>query len=219
MLVCLVVASLAPIGAAKDKKNGKNDSKQVSPPAAPAPAGANEQPAAEPPQESPVDTAKFPATQAYIIGPEDVLELHIWRETELSGTLNVRPDGRVSIRLIGEVQAAGRTPEELAKVIRDGLSVKYLKDPIVTLTVRQVNSKKYYVQGEVGKPGVFPLLVPTTVFEAISVCGGFREFAKKNKIVVVRKGKRIPFNYKEVEKGKKLEQNIYLENGDTIIIP
>ncbi len=210
---------MASSGAQKDKKDGKNESKPDSPAAPAATAAPDAAPAGQPASAPQVDPAKFPATQAYIIGPEDLLELHIWREPELSGTLNVRPDGRISIRLIGEVQAAGRTPEELAKVIRDGLSVKYLKDPIVTVTVRQVNSKKYYVQGEVARPGVFPLLVPTTVFEAISVTGGFREFAKKSKIVIVRKGKRIPFNYKEVEKGKKLEQNIFLENGDTIIIP
>jgi polysaccharide export outer membrane protein len=179
---------------------------------------AQESPAASSP-ETGAGSSRFPATPDYIIGAEDLLEIHVWREQELSGPMTVRPDGKISMRLIGEVQAAGRTPEELGKVIREALAAKYLQDPIVTVTVRQVNSKKYFVQGEVNRPGPFPLLVPTTVFEAISISGGFREFAKKNKIVVMRKGKRIPFNYKEVEKGKKMEQNIYLENGDVIIVP
>lgn len=190
---------------AADQKQSKRGAAQESP-AAPSP-------------ETGTEPSRVPATPDYIIGAEDLLDIHVWREQELSGPMTVRPDGKISMRLIGEVQAAGRTPEELGKVIREALAAKYLQDPIVTVTVRQVNSKKYFVQGEVNRPGPFPLLVPTTVFEALSISGGFREFAKKTKIVVMRKGKRIPFNYKEVEKGKKMEQNIYLENGDVIIVP
>jgi polysaccharide export outer membrane protein len=111
------------------------------------------------------------------------------------------------------------TPEKLAVKIREGLSATYMKDPQVTVTVTQIHSKKFVLIGEVNKPGPYPLLTPTTVFEAIGLAGGFREFAKQNKISVMRKGQRIPFNYKDFVKGKNPEQNILLENGDTIIVP
>jgi polysaccharide export outer membrane protein len=119
---------------------------------------------------------------------------------------------------VGEVQAAGITPVQLGKAITEKLST-IMKEPKVDVSVTQVNSKRYYIQGEVNKAGAFPLIVPTTVLEALSNCGGFRDFANKKNIVILRKGQRLKFNYNDVIKGKNMEQNIYLEPGDYIIIP
>lgn len=155
----------------------------------------------------------------YVIGAEDQLLIRVWREPELTGPVVVRPDGKITIQLLREVAAAGRTPEQLAQVIRDGLAEKYLKNPEVTVSVLAVNSKKFYIQGGVIKPGSFPLLVPTTVLEALVNAGGFREFANAKKIFVLRDNRRLPFNYRDVIKGKNLSQNILLENGDIIVVP
>ena len=130
----------------------------------------------------------------------------------------VRPDGRITLPLIKEVQAAGQTPNQLAAQIAKRLS-EYVKDPQVDVTVMQVRSQKYYITGEVNKTGSFPLAVPTRVLEALTNAGGFRDFANTKKIVILRKGERLKFNYKEVVKGKNPEQNIFLENGDYIIVP
>lgn len=156
--------------------------------------------------------------KSYIIGPEDILGIRVWREPELSGDLPVRPDGKVSLQLVNEIQAAGLTPERLAASIAEHLS-KFMTSPEVTVAVLKVNSKKYFISGEVQKPGAFPLLIPTTVLEALVNAGGFRDFANTKKIVVLRGPKRMEFNYKEVVKGKKMEQNILLESGDHIVVP
>jgi polysaccharide export outer membrane protein len=154
----------------------------------------------------------------YVIGAEDVLAVRVWNEQQLSGEVIVRPDGRISLPLINEVQAAGLTPEKLALSIAEGLG-KFITQPVVNVSVQQVRSKKYYVTGEVGRPGEYPLSVPTTVLEALSKAGGFRDFANQKKIYILRRGQRFRFNYKDVIKGKKMEQNILLESGDQIIVP
>jgi len=156
----------------------------------------------------------------YIIGAEDVLLIRVWRDPEVSGTVMVRPDGRITLQLLGEIQAAGMTPEALTQVVYDGLSkLKTLDKSEVTVSVQTVNSKKYYLQGEIVKPGSYPLLIPTTVLEALVNAGGFRDFANQKKIVILRGSARFEFNYKEVIAGKKREQNIYLQPGDQIIVP
>jgi polysaccharide biosynthesis/export protein len=156
--------------------------------------------------------------KAYVIGAEDVISIRVWREPENSGNFVVRPDGKVSVPLIGEVKAAGLTPEQLSASISQGLQ-KVMVHPEVTVGVERVNSKKYYIQGEVNKPGSYPLVIDTTVLEALVNAGGFREFANTKKIVILRGSDRLKFNYHEVTKGKKMEQNILVKNGDQIIVP
>jgi polysaccharide export outer membrane protein len=178
-----------------------------------APKPAAETPSTTKPSGAPVDA------KAYIIGPEDVLSIRVWREPENScPACIVRPDGKISIPLLGEVQAAGITPERLSASIAEGLQ-KVMVHPEVTVQVEKVNSKKYYIQGEINRPGAYPLVIDTTVLEALVNAGGFRDFANAKKIVVLRNGERLKFNYNEVTKGKHMEQNILLKPGDQIIVP
>ena len=158
--------------------------------------------------------------KSFVIGADDILLIGVWRDTEVSRQVMVRPDGKITLQLLGDVQAAGLTPESLTQVIFDGLSkLKTIDRSEVTVTVVTVNSRKYYIQGEVNKPGVFSLLVPTTVLEAIGQSGGFREFANQKKVVILRRGgARFKFNYKEVIAGKNLQQSIQIEPGDQIIV-
>lgn len=155
---------------------------------------------------------------SYIIGAEDQLRVRVWREPDVSGDVTVRPDGKITLPLVGEIQAAGRTPQALAQTLTEKLS-EFLNRPEVMVEVRAVRSKKYYITGQVNKTGAFPLTVPTTVLEALSGAGGFQQWAKKKKIVILRGNKRFKFNYNEVIEGRNLQQNIYLENGDHIIVP
>lgn len=170
------------------------------------------------------DAPKSPGSGAdpntYLLGPEDIIYVSVWHDPDFSRPHIIRPDGKITLPLVKEkeIQAAGLTPVQLGKKIAEVLSA-ILNDPQVDVTVTQVNSKKYYIQGEVNKSGAFPLVVPTTVLEALSNCGGFKDFANKKKITILRKGKQIKFNYSEVVKGKKGDQNILLEPGDYIIIP
>jgi polysaccharide export outer membrane protein len=156
--------------------------------------------------------------KSYKIGPEDVLMVRVWREAELTALYLVRPDGKITMPLIGDLTASGLTPEGLAQSITEGLG-KIMVKPDVTVSVQQVNSKKYYITGEVNKTGQFPLVLPVTVLEALSQAGGLREFGNGKKIVILRGAQRLKFNYNEVIKGKNLQQNITLENGDHIIVP
>jgi polysaccharide export outer membrane protein len=156
--------------------------------------------------------------KTYLIGAEDILQIKVWREADLSGPVGVRPDGKITLPLIGDLQASGLTPEKLAAVITEGFS-KFVTSPEVMVQVAAVNSKKYFVAGEVQRPGSYPLVVPTTVLEAISIAGSLREYANAKNILILRGPKRYKFNYKDVIKGKNLGQNIYLESGDHIIVP
>jgi polysaccharide biosynthesis/export protein len=165
----------------------------------------------------------FPPSDAeYKIGAQDVLRIDVWKEPEISRTAPVRPDGRISLPLINDVQAAGLTSTQLAAVIADGLR-KYITNPQVTVGVTEINSRRVYVTGEVTKPGAFPLLPNMTVLQALSSSGGFTQFAKLKSIYVLRTedGKQVkhPFNYREVVSGKKPESNIPLQPGDVIIVP
>ncbi len=169
----------------------------------------------------PVDpnTAAAPVDpKTYKIGPEDQLSIRVWREPEVSGAVIVRPDGRISMPLIGEVEAGGRTPEQLREALIEKFS-EFLTRPEVLVQVTAVRSKKYYITGQVNRTGAFPLVVPTTVLEALSGAGGFQQWANKKKIVILRGDERLKFNYNDVIKGKDLDQNILLENGDHIIVP
>jgi polysaccharide export outer membrane protein len=158
----------------------------------------------------------------YVIGPEDVLNIDVWKEKEISSTVPVRPDGKISLPLLNDVQAAGLTPMQLQNNIREGLK-KFIADPQVTIIVTQINSRKIFVLGEVARPGTFAMLPHMTVLQAISSAGGFSQFAKESGVYVLRteNGRQItlPFNYKEVVKGKRPEQNIELKPGDTIVVP
>lgn len=156
--------------------------------------------------------------RVYVVGPEDVLFIRVWREMDFTASYIVRPDGKITIPLVGDVQAAGLTPERLGEQLKQALS-DFINAPDVTVTVTQVNSKKFYITGQVFRPGEFPLVVPTRVFDALSNAGGFRDFANKKKIVIIRGAERIRFNYTDMLRGKNPEQNVFLENGDTIVVP
>src|SRR5882724_1257088 len=158
----------------------------------------------------------------YRIGPQDLLRIDVWKEQEVSRTAPVRPDGKISLPLLNDVQAAGLTPMQLATVISEGLK-KYITNPQVTVSVTEINSRRIYVTGEVLKAGAFALLPNMTVLQALSSSGGFSQFARVKNIYVLRKegGKDVkhPFNYKDVVSGKKPEQNILLQPGDVIVVP
>ncbi|PWU00839.1 MAG: sugar transporter [Terriglobia bacterium] len=155
---------------------------------------------------------------AYVIGAEDVLNISVWHEQELTRQVIVRPDGKITMPLVNELTAAGLTPAQLAAQISEGL-LKYLNSPEVNVSVQQVNSRKYFIQGEVLHPGAYPLVVPTTIMEGLANGGGFRDFANLKKITIIRGNQRLKFNYKEVREGKHLDQNVLLQPGDQIIVP
>lgn len=155
---------------------------------------------------------------SYRIGAEDVILIRVWREPDLSGLVAVRPDGKINLLLIGEIDAAETTPIELEARIAKAYE-KVLKNPIVSLQVQKVESKRYLLSGEVNKAGAFPLVRPMTVLEAITIAGGIKEFGNGKKIIIMRGSERLKFNFNEVIKGKKLEQNIQLQPGDHIVVP
>jgi len=155
--------------------------------------------------------------KTYVIGPEDVISISVFHEPDLTRSESVRPDGKITMPLIGDMQAEGLTPERLRLQLKQALSTM-IQNPDVTVTIMQVNSKRYTIAGEVMRPGPVPLVLPTHVFDALSSVG-FREFANTGKIIIIRGTKRIKFNYKDVLHGKHLEQNILLEPGDTIYVP
>jgi polysaccharide export outer membrane protein len=173
-------------------------------------------PPAEPKKDEPVIAAPVDP-KTYKIGARDVLAIRVWREPEMSSSVVVRPDGKISLLLAGEVEAAGLTPEELAVRVAEAYS-KILTKPEVNVAVTSVQSKRYYLSGNVGQSGAVPLVTPTTILQALS-SAGLGQWAKKSKIVIMRGSERIKFNYDDVIKGKKLEQNILLQDGDHIYVP
>jgi polysaccharide export outer membrane protein len=140
----------------------------------------------------------------------------------MSTEVAVRPDGMISLLLLNEVQAAGLTPDQLRENITKAAG-KYIEDPTVSVVVKAINSRKVYVTGQIGKQGAYPLGGPTTVLQMISLAGGVHEFADMKNILIIRNegGKQqvFKFNYKDVQRGKNLKQNIELKPGDTIIVP
>jgi polysaccharide export outer membrane protein len=170
------------------------------------------------PEKSPESSAAAVDPNKYLIGPEDVLFVRVWREPDFTLPAAVRPDGKITMPLIGDVQAGEQTPMQLTKTITELLG-KYINNPDVNVIVQEVRSKKYYIDGEVNKPGTYLLVTPTTILEALSNAGGFRDFANSKKIRILRQGNILHFNYKDVSRGKNLEQNIKVESGDHIIVP
>ncbi len=158
----------------------------------------------------------------YKIGPQDVLRIDVWKEPEISRSEPVRPDGKISLPLLNDVQAAGLTATQLSAVIAEGLK-NFITNPQVTVSVTEINSRRVYVTGEVARAGAFPLLPNMTVLQALSSAGGFTQFARIKNIYVLRMedGKQVkhPFNYKDVVNSKKPEQNILLQPGDVIVVP
>src|SRR4029077_2703377 len=148
--------------------------------------------------------------RTYVIGAEDILSIKVWREPDFSAPYGVRPDGKITIPLVGDVQAAGLTPQRLSEQLEQALS-EYINKPDVTVTIQTVNSKKFFLTGEVFRPGEYPLVTPTRIFDALSNAGGFRDFANKKKIILIRGAERYRFNYQDVLRGKNLGQNIFLE--------
>jgi len=160
---------------------------------------------------------------AFVIGADDVLAVNVWKEPEISRSIPVRSDGKISLPLVGEVQAAGRTPLKLEQDIATRLR-NYISEPEVTVMVQQINSQKFNVLGQVMRPGTFVIANAPTVLDAIALAGGFRDFAKQRSIYVLRQNAdgtqtRLPFNYKDVVSGKNLQQNIKLQARDTVVVP
>ena len=190
------------------------------PAAAPTPAATTPPPAAAP---KPSDANTGVRSDAYVIGAEDLISIYVWKEPDMTRTVPVRPDGMISLPLIGEIKAAGNTPVQLQGILADAMK-KYVSDPQVTVVVEKVASLNFNIVGEVSRPGYFPLTRRLTVLDAISMAGGFRDFAKTKKIYVLRTNangteERLPFNYKEVIAGKNPQQNIELQPRDTIVVP
>ena len=193
------------------------------------------QPAPAPTQKPPAPPAAKPAAPApqnvgpavavepdFTIGPEDVLGVVVWREADVSGDVTVRPDGMITLPLIRDMKAAGLTPQELADRLQTALR-EYITDASVTVVVRQLNSRKVFITGEVAKPGAYPLASSMSVMQLIAVAGGLTEYAEGKSISVMRieggRTKTFPFDYKNVANGKKPSQNILLRPGDTVVVP
>lgn len=159
---------------------------------------------------------------AYVIGEQDVLNINVWKEPDLSGTTVVRPDGKITLPLVNDIQVVGLTTKELQELLTEKLK-PFLTVPQVTVSPREINSRKVYVIGQVGHEGAFGINGATTVLQMIAQVGGLRDFAKRKKIYVMRtengKQTRYPFNYDDVIQGKRMNQNILLQPGDTVVVP
>jgi len=159
----------------------------------------------------------------YIIGPSDILAISVWKDNELTRTVLVRPDGKISLPLVGELEVNGLTASKVQFLVAQRLKA-YISDPQVAVIVQDVKSRTYSVLGKIAKPGSYPLGKPTTVLEAIAIAGSFLDFAKPSKIYIIRPAsggstQTLPFDYKKVIKGRNPEQNVELKNGDTIVVP
>jgi polysaccharide biosynthesis/export protein len=154
----------------------------------------------------------------YVIGPEDILVVQFWRDNDMSGETIVRPDGKITLKLLNDIQAAGLTPDQLRERLAKE-ATKFLEDPQVTVSVKQIRSRIVTVLGEVGKQGPLPLNGPMNVLMALGQAGGVTEYAQKKEIAIIRGTMRFKFDLEAVSKGKKLEQNIYLMPGDTVYVP
>jgi polysaccharide export outer membrane protein len=182
---------------------------------------------AKPAQPTATDTPPPSSTvvrpDSYVIGAEDVISVYVWKEPDMSKSVPVRPDGMISLPLVGEVKAAGYTPVQLQDVLAAAMK-KFVSDPQVTVVVEKISSLSFNIVGEVTHPGYFPLTRRMTVLDAIAMAGGFKDFAKTKKVYVLRTAangnqERLPFNYKDVIHGKNEQQNIELHPRDTIVVP
>ena len=211
MVAVLTVGLLSTRGFAQSPRPNPPTAGQPARPAPPAPDPAN--PRADAGVEVPAE---------YVIGPEDILGINFWRDADMTGDVTVRPDGRITLPLIGDINAAGLTPSGLKEAIQKS-AARLLEDPTVTVIVRQINSRKVFITGEVTTPGSYPLTGPRTVMQLIALAGGLTEYADKKNISIMRvegaNTRSFKLNYDEVSKGKKLEQNILLRPGDTVVVP
>jgi polysaccharide biosynthesis/export protein len=184
-------------------------------------------PASQPPSPA-TATDKRPSGKAhsdnsYVIGANDALAIDVWKEPNVSRAVSVRSDGKISLPLVGELQASGQTPQQLEQEITKRLQ-SYISEPEVTVIVSESKSQKVNILGMVAHPGAFLLTSSTTVLDAVAMAGGFKDFAKQKSVYVLRQApdgtqQKIPFNYKDVIKGKNPEQNIRLQSGDTVVVP
>ena len=164
-----------------------------------------------------------PHDDRFVIGNDDVLAISVWNEPNLTKSIPVRSDGKISLPLVGEMQASGKTPLQLERDVTEKLK-GFITAPEVNVIVEKVNSRKFNILGEVLKPGSYPLTASTTIMDGIAIAGGFRDFAKKSGVYILRKTgdgqeSRLKFNYKDFIKGKDIAQNIKLEPDDTVIVP
>jgi polysaccharide export outer membrane protein len=192
---------------------------QTSPAPSPAKPASSAPSPAKPPVAMPAGTIVPPD---YVIGTDDILTIVFWREKDLSSDVVVRPDGRISLPVLQDVHAAGLTPEQL----RDSLTKtaeRFVEDPNVTVIVKEINSRRVYITGQVAKPGPYSVTSPMTVVQLIAFAGGLLEYADGKNVRIMRTENSVPtsyrFNYKEVREGKNLKQNIQLKPGDTVIVP
>lgn len=191
------------------------------PPAAPAPSALPPvgTTAAGTPTTMPAPLVAPVDVRTYKIGREDILVVRMYNEPGLSGPVAVNPDGMIRLPMVGAIRAEGLTPEQLQDALKKAYG-EFIKDPDVLIQVQAVQSKRYFVDGEVARPSMYPLVLPLTVADALSIAGGFRDFANRRKIIVLRKGKKIPFNYVDViQKAKHPDKNFLIEDGDRIIVP
>jgi polysaccharide export outer membrane protein len=223
-----VVAAVPALGAAQSNATRQpqpppTTAKPATPPATtpttkpvPAPATAASKPAA------PAPTPGIATPADYVIGPDDALDVVVWRDKDMSASVVVRPDGKISLPLVNDIQAAGLTPDQLREAVKAGVA-RFVTDPSVTIVVRQINSRKVFVTGSVNKPGPYPLSDTMTVLQMLALAGGLGEYANGKEILVMRtergQTQSFKFNYKDVSKGKNLQQNIVLRPGDTIVVP
>jgi len=209
LLICVLSCGLLQAQSGSDANKSANDTQS-------APASAAAQPAAPAPGLATDDAS-------YVIGVDDILSINVWKEPDVSRVVPVRSDGKISLPLVGEVTAGGKTPKALKGEISEKLK-SYISEPEVTVSVQEMRSKKFNVMGMVARPGSFPLTSSMTVLDGLALAGGFRDFAKKKAIYVLRKKvdgaeDRLPFNYNDVIKGKNAEQNVKLQPRDTIVVP
>jgi polysaccharide biosynthesis/export protein len=209
VVLCVALSGQTPQPQQQERKDSKESA-----PGAPVP---------PPPPPSDPAAGRVGATAAvdpksYIIDPEDVVSVRVWREPEMSGLFTVRPDGKITMPLVGDIQAGGVTPDQLQQKVVEALQT-LMNRPQVVASVHEVRSKRYYVSGEVNRPGQYPLIGKVTIVEALTMAGGFREFADMKGVKVMRGSERIKFNYKNFIKGKELDKNLELKPGDHIVVP
>jgi polysaccharide export outer membrane protein len=175
------------------------------------------------PQAQIASSAARPTEDKFVIGADDVLAVNVWKEADITRTVTVRSDGKITLPLLGELQASTKTPKQLEEDISSKLS-DFISDPAVTVTVQEVHSQRFNILGRVEHPGSYPLKENLTVLDAIALAGGLRDFAKQKSIYILRRNPdgtqvRLIFNYKEVIRGQNLKQNIKLELYDTVVVP
>jgi polysaccharide export outer membrane protein len=184
------------------------------------------QPSTPAPVQSATDANGTPLPADYVIGPNDVLSIKYWREDTMSAEVAVRPDGKISLPLLNDVQAAGLTPDDLRVRIVEA-AARFVESPVVSVNVKEIKSRKVYITGMVSKPGEYPLVGPTSVLQLIAIAGGLQEYADQENIMVIRPSQKTfrgdPFafrvNYKDISRRRNLQQNIELKPGDTVVVP